>query len=311
MSSRSLCVCVLAACEIVVAMKRLLNVPETATYTELTAVAEEYGLQVYPKIRVADVLPIEGSGIPADLYRYSLMSHFDFVVYDSDHKPAFAVEFDGPTHLEPEQRERDRKKNELCKRFGLPILRTVTSHISRKYRDMTLLAWIIEVYQLQLSFDEAQSRGQIPYDEPFDPFFLIHSGKPGKRFPYWLSMEAQDAFRRWHEEGKIKFPGTSGFIGYDANQVLRGVEYVQVSDSEGLSTETAMRPQDFPVLFSDLLAELLTIQLHEKVEDYFRGGGELQKMSVIWARVNELRGRLELARAHSIGNPPATRTVTL
>jgi hypothetical protein len=60
-------------------LKLLLNYSEAHTDESLRAVCDAYGARVFPKVRVADVLPIEHSGISDDLYRYALQGHFDFV----------------------------------------------------------------------------------------------------------------------------------------------------------------------------------------------------------------------------------------
>ena len=63
------------------------------------------------------MLPIERSGIEREHYDYALRAHFDFVVSDSNHGPLFAVEFDGPSHDDEEQKARDAKKDWLARHF--------------------------------------------------------------------------------------------------------------------------------------------------------------------------------------------------
>ena len=81
-------------------MKPLLNRSEAFADERLRRVAETHGARVFVKPRVADVLPIERSGIASDHYSYALRAHFDFVIADEQHKPLFAVEFDGPLHAD-------------------------------------------------------------------------------------------------------------------------------------------------------------------------------------------------------------------
>lgn len=82
---------------------------------------------VYAKVRLADVLPIESSGISSDLYDFALTAHYDFVITDMSQRPLFAVEFDGPQHELSKQAERDLKKDELSRRFMLALFR-IDSH---------------------------------------------------------------------------------------------------------------------------------------------------------------------------------------
>jgi len=73
-------------------LKRMLNCPERITYDRLTDVCERRSALVYVKVRMADVLPVEGSGLSEGLYEFALQSHFDFVITDLEQKPLFAVE---------------------------------------------------------------------------------------------------------------------------------------------------------------------------------------------------------------------------
>ena len=53
-------------------LKRMLNSPERITYARLREVCELHVAEVYAKVRLADVLPIEGSGLPEALYEFAL-----------------------------------------------------------------------------------------------------------------------------------------------------------------------------------------------------------------------------------------------
>ena len=112
-------------------LKRMLNSPERITYARLREVCELHVAEVYAKVRLADVLPIEGSGLPEAFYEFALQSHYDFVVTGWDQVPLFAMEFDGPQHGHSPQSERDAKKDELSSRFGLPLLRTRAEDLCR------------------------------------------------------------------------------------------------------------------------------------------------------------------------------------
>ena len=282
-------------------MKPLFNDSEAIVFKELESVASEWGLRVFPKIRVADILPIQHSGIDNLHFSYALKAHFDYVVVRGQGKeqvPEFAVEFDGPTHRNARSRVRDEKKNNLCKQFGFPLLRIRRAHVSRKYRDFTALAWIISVYELKLGFDEAQDKGQIPYDEAFDPFFLSVSSKPQITYPYCLSHVAQAEEQSLFEEGRLAARGSSGYIGYDNNRVMHGIEYVPVTDTHGLYVFRAMRAQDFPVPIEDLLREVLCVELYEKLLGYFSGHVLLQPIDRIREKVGEMKNELKLVFAH-------------
>jgi hypothetical protein len=57
------------------------------TYSRLRTVCELHFAEVYAKVRLADVLPIEGSGLSEAIYGFSLQSHYDFVVRGRDQAP--------------------------------------------------------------------------------------------------------------------------------------------------------------------------------------------------------------------------------
>jgi hypothetical protein len=119
--------------------KRLLNAPENMTNKRLREACSRNGAEVFAKVRLADVLRIENSGISDELYRFALQSHFDFVIADGDHLPLFAIEFDGARHNLGIQVSRDSKKETLCERFRLPVLRINAEYLNRKYRGLDLL----------------------------------------------------------------------------------------------------------------------------------------------------------------------------
>ena len=276
----------------------LFSGPEAIAFDQLNAAVHQWALEVFPKVRVADVLPIDRSGIDSEHYSYALKAHFDFVVYRVGTWPEFAVEFDGPTHRDPIQRARDKKKNALCKYFRFPLLRIKQDHISRKFGDLTVLGWIVDVYQMKLGFDEAQAKGQIPPEESFDPLYLSVSTKPNSMFPYWISRHAQTEVKRLFEEGRLAVPGTSGFIGLDKNGVMRGIEYVPVTYTQGLFAKSAMMAQDFPVPYPDLLGEILRILLYEKLQRHFSGSEPLRSIDRIEAIAASMRARDRLVIAH-------------
>jgi uncharacterized protein DUF2726 len=264
-------------------MKRLLNWSEAAALKELNSIAPRYELRVNAKVRVADVCAIERSGISDDLYKYALNAHFDFLVTNDDHFPQFAVEFDGVSHDTPRAKVRDEMKDTICRIFNFPLLRIKINYLSKRYNDLSLLEWIIDVYYLAKAFDEAQKKGQIPYDEPFDPFFITITSADGgtRRYPYWISRNASLALRKLHSEGKIAVPGTSGFIGEDSEENIRGIEFVKVNATHGIFVKSAMRAQLFPISFTDLLRELLVIWTYEKLYECLISGLGLTPLAMI------------------------------
>ncbi len=284
-------------------MLRLVNRYEEIAHGQIRLSADRWGLSVYPKVRVADVISLDEIGASGNLRRYGLQSHFDFVVCRDKWEPIYSIEFDGRFHSTDVQKARDAKKDELCRRADFPILRINSRYLSKEFGSMSLVAWIMDVFELQEGFYKAQEEGAIPPDEPFDPFFFMGM-KPGEeRFPYWFSAKPRIKLRRLYEAGKIADPSSSGFIGYDANDVMRGVEYIRVTATEGILVRSAMRPQQFPVILSDLLDEILSVQLAAEVFRWVRGEIGASPLCQLYRQVETIKKSVKLARAHSYGRP--------
>src|SRR5215469_278044 len=108
---------------------KLLNRYEEVTYHRMKEIADRVGSHVFAKVRIADVLPINGSGISEKDFSYALQAHFDFVVTDGDSNALFAVEFDGPIHRNVKQIAKDFIKDKIACRFDFPLLRINANYL--------------------------------------------------------------------------------------------------------------------------------------------------------------------------------------
>lgn len=282
-------------------LKRLLNLHEEVTHRRLQEVCGANDAHVYAKVRVADVLSIENSGIDGALFRYALQAHFDFVVTDTEHSPLFSVEFDGPRHDEARQRERDSLKNSLCDRFDLPLLRINARYLPRRYRDMDLLTWFVQVWFAQRWFEEAQASGQVPYDEPFMPqsFILLPGHK--QQFPLWLSATVRGRLRKLCFSGKILDIAPSKLIGTDLSGDHHAIAFLRFDANQGVMTETGMRSQRFPVSESDALDEIVTIALYEKLLSVLSAKSSGTPYGEIEQRIATFVQEHEICRAFHVG----------
>jgi len=252
-------------------LKKLLNRSKEVVNTRLQAVAEEHGSHVFPKVRLADILPIEGSGIADDLYRFALQAHFDFIVTNDDLLPLFAVEFDGPDHEASEQQHRDARKNALAERFTLPLLRVRSAHVFRTYDGWDLLSWIVDVWFLQREADRLYEEGHLPPDFDFDPALIVFSPGKKRRFPYWLGLDGQLGIHRLHKEGMCCDSVPSLLIGTDDGQTCRGMAAIRTAAELAVSVRSAMRPQQFPVDMTELLRGVLANDLYQALLGVLRG----------------------------------------
>lgn len=277
----------------------LVNDYEEITHDELKPIADHWDLSVYTKVRVADVISLDHVGATGELKRFGLQSHFDFLVCRDRWQPIFAVEFDGRFHSTNIQKIRDSKKDELCRRANLPILRINSRYLNRRFGSMSLLAWIVDVHELERVFSEAQELGNIPADEPFDPFFFSSLENGTERFPYWFSAKPLIRLHKLYDAGKIADRGPTGFIGRDKAGVVRGVEYIRVTENDGILVRSAMRPQQFPVQLNDLFGEILLVQLEQEVQQWL--AGEIQPVSLVHLNelVSKTRASLKISRSHS------------
>jgi hypothetical protein len=277
-------------------IKKIVNPHEQVAYQELESLADEYGYNIHVKVRLADVVSIEGSGLNDALFGFALKSHLDFLVCNESHDPLFAVEFDGPSHQETKQRDRDARKNAICDRFGLPILRINTNHLLKKYNKASLLKWIISAWELQKAFNEAQQKGQVPEYEDFDPIFLWHSGNTIEEIhPHWIALKARRDIETLHKQGRLPVARSCQFIFIDDDGNYRGIEWIDVDGGKVIAVESAMREQQFPVYLGDLFREIMTVLLYDRLVDFLNSDIGSVEPATIAARVAEWDKRYHYA----------------
>lgn len=283
-------------------LKRLLNRPEAETDGVLQEVCNAWGARVFAKVRVADVLPIERTGISSKHFRFALQSHFDFTITDSEKLPLFAVEFDGPGHSAARQRARDILKDELCARFDFPLLRITSSHL-KTFRTMNLLSWFVEAWFGGRAFAEAQENGSIPYDEPYDPmWFIAFPGKEGW-FPMQLGYDIRIKIERLSNAGKCRDFAPSYWIGVDARENYRIITYLRIDETTGVYATSGMRAQRFGISPGDILDELVLFDLWERLQGTITGLRAAVPMQMIYRAVREYQAKYEMRRAGFVGRP--------
>jgi very-short-patch-repair endonuclease len=201
------------------------------------------------------------------VFDFYTKAHIDFVVTDQATKPLFSVEYDGPFHSSAVQRWRDETKDTLCASAGLGVLRINAKHVTRRFRGISVLRWIIEVTELEKSFYAAQEAGHVPRDEPFDAAMVFSDGK-GRKWPYWLSALATQRlndFIRKRQQG-----GWVGITGHDKENNLRKLSFIWF-DNSVIWSQTAVRHQSFDFPAYDLLREISICELDSKLQEYQEG----------------------------------------
>jgi len=275
-------------------LKKVLNLHEEVVNERLKSACEEHGAQVYAKVRVADVLPIENSGISNEEYSFALKSHFDFLVTDGEHNPLFAVEFDGPSHESGTQVDRDAVKNRLAERFDLPLLRVRSSHLLRRYDGWDLLTWIVDVWFLQQEADRMYAEDQLPYDFDFDPAFIISSPVHKRRFPYWLGLDAQLKIQELHKGGRVIDMAPSTYQGVDKDENLRAFAFIRLDQATGVRVSAAMRSQRFRLDLSEPMRGVLFNDLLHELEQALRDSSRRVPLQQIDAEIKQFASRYKM-----------------
>jgi hypothetical protein len=198
-------------------LKRIFTTGESATYRIAQQVAGVHEVEVHAKLRVADAILIDRSGISNEEYSYTLKAHFDALVVRNN-LPVLAIEFDGAGH-DP---KKDHLKNQLCDRFQLPLVRVGMEHINSKNFEDTALHFL--VYQLFGVDTFMEQYGDDPY-EKYDPTFFVSVVGKDRPFPF-------DYAARWRNRLIKPFKENAHLFG---DRVRGSYEYglIQFGASEG------------------------------------------------------------------------------
>jgi len=203
----------------------LVNDYEVAVDSQLGRLCERYAARLFAKVGMKDVLPIQGSGLDNEDYRYALMAHFDFVIAHQGGEAMLAVEFDGGRHrTDPQQIIRDDRKNRICDKFLLPLVRAGASSLQRADH-RTLLEWLIELFFEQRRLwaqHEAYEEGGDVDPPDYDPreFNYREAWKPFDRGLETAGLldafgEARSAISKFYWRRPIGCPEFEGWYGDD------------------------------------------------------------------------------------------------
>ena len=280
---------------------RLLNKAEEVAFRELDTIAKDNGFRLFSKPRLSDLI-VKNTKLSAEDFNFYTRAHVDFAVTDQQTKPLFVVEYDGPFHASPIQQRRDRVKDHLCAEASLGLLRINANHVTRLFRGMSLVRWIIEVAELEKWFDAAQRSGHLPWDEPFDPAMIMSDGK-GKSWPYWLSIEATKSINDFVFQGTdLDQSGWAGFIGTDADNHLYDLSYCW-KDDRVIWSKTAVKRQNFRFPAYDLLREISVCELNLKIQESCAGTHVTTSAIEFRPILERFCSRYDARPSHSCGGP--------
>lgn len=269
--------------------KLLVNTYEKDTLVHLKKCEERHKINVNTKVRVADVFDVNNQNTNSSLFQYALMSHFDFLITESsDDTPLFAVEFDELHHfIDDAAIKRDMKKKKLCELFEFPLLRITESYYNRTYGAFTLLEYFIEYWFCDRDIQKAYETGQISAHDYYDPSLtLALPGYKGK-MPFWIAKEERISLGKYNDNGLILERLPSIIHGKDSENNCQMFACIKVNKTFGVMAQNSMLSQQFPIIISELLDDLLTIAIKNLIDQALVGKTKLQSIDVIIKKAKE------------------------
>ena len=100
---------------------------EREFYVRLRETAEEHGLQIFTKVRLADlVIPLPKAENPywMECFNKVKAKHIDFALADGEGNIVVLIELDDTTHSRPDRIERDEFVDTVLYKCGYTMLRT-------------------------------------------------------------------------------------------------------------------------------------------------------------------------------------------
>ncbi|WP_295066914.1 DUF2726 domain-containing protein [Ruminococcus sp.] len=107
--------------------KTILTDREYEFYKRLKPLADEYGLSVYSKVRLADLIepkPKAENPYWMECFNKIKAKHIDFALADEDTAIVALIELDDTSHSRPDRVERDDFVNAVLENTGYTLLRT-------------------------------------------------------------------------------------------------------------------------------------------------------------------------------------------
>jgi hypothetical protein len=288
--------------------KILVNRYEEESFVLLKKQADDEQAHVFSKVAPKEILPFETTKLSKELNDFCWRAHFDFVVTDSAFMPLFVVEFDGPSHQSEKQVCRDRKKDELCRIFSLPILRINARYLEPAYRGTDLLSWFAECFFTNRAFTVAEENGLISPEDGFSPLSIISIGDRND-WPLDLSHGVRDEFRNFHKEGKIFDEQPSFLIGRDSLGTYRAFAFIAVTKETGVFAKTAMRSQQFEINQADALEIIICFEIFEALRKVLNGTSKPQRLVSIMEKMETAARGISPSRKATMNSDWTTRSM--
>ncbi|MBO4492950.1 MAG: DUF2726 domain-containing protein [Ruminococcus sp.] len=107
--------------------KTILTDREYEFYKRLKPLADEYGLNIYTKVRLADLIepkPKEENPFWMECFNKIKSKHIDFALADEETAIVALIELDDTSHSRPDREKRDDFVNAVLENTGYTLLRT-------------------------------------------------------------------------------------------------------------------------------------------------------------------------------------------
>ncbi|MDR3714291.1 MAG: DUF2726 domain-containing protein [Puia sp.] len=288
--------------------KILVNRYEEASFMLLKKQADDEQAHVFSKVAPKEIVPFETTKLSKELNVFCWRAHFDFVVTDSAFMPLFVVEFDGPSHQSEKQACRDRKKDELCRIFSLPILRINSRYLEPAYRGTDLLSWFAECFFTNRAFTVAEENGWISPEDGFSPMAISSIGDRHD-WPLDLSHGVRDEFRKLHKDGQIFDDQPSFLIGRDSLGTYRAFAFIAVTKETGVFAKTAMRSQQFEIDQADALEILIYFEIFEALKKVLKGTSKPERLASIMEKMETAARGVIPSREATMNSDWTTRSM--
>lgn len=251
----------------------LVNSYEQSTDSLLTSVAEAHGDRLLTKVRLADVVDIDD--YTGETKSYGFRAHLDFVMVDSETFPRFAVELDGKRHCtDPKVRERDLLKDSICEESGLPLLR-ITSEFICTTRGRRALSYIIDSFYFSEAIHEAQGRGAIPLDEPFDIGSRVITDASGQLMFDTLDQAARlEILNHWRDKRLPSFTPDEFVTQLSHERQVQAHAFLAVATDRYLIGRVQIRDFRFQgITPSDVAGQLAVAEVGDLADRWVAGEG--------------------------------------
>ena len=104
--------------------KYIFSLNEKSAYRTLAPWAQEHGYDIFPKMRLADIIVPRSKEYYLPMFRKISQKHVDFVICDYECRVKFIIELDDNSHKRQDRVKRDAFVDQACRGAGYTIIHT-------------------------------------------------------------------------------------------------------------------------------------------------------------------------------------------